>query len=233
MNPQPLTAELLDELSGFEQSILLSEFRQHRYLLECNKAIRVDPAEGYMCKAIVYALSNDFDKMYENFQIAMKLNSSDDLINTNFIASMVNFGRFGEIEEFLSHQESIDDPIRAHALLRVLTSTLELEALKEINNDYACKIERTIGRLNLNIEEVKQYIALFNNLMYQKKIRFGLVPSISWVVEDGDLLVYYDFVGTASDSLKIMDEFSQLTIELGLRHISRKLTIILLPLHSC
>ena len=120
MKAQPLTTELLDELSGFDQSVLLSEFKQRRYLFECDKAIRVDPAEGYMCKGIVYALSNDFDRMYESFQIAMRLAPSDDLIKTNFIASMGNFGRFEEMKEMLGTQTIIEDSIKLHTFFRAL-----------------------------------------------------------------------------------------------------------------
>ncbi|NNH25673.1 tetratricopeptide repeat protein [Acinetobacter terrestris] len=233
MKAQPLTTELLDELSGFDQSVLLSEFKQRRYLFECDKAIRVDPAEGYMCKGIVYALSNDFDRMYESFQIAMRLAPGDDLIKTNFIASMGNFGRFEEMKEMLGTQTIIEDSIKLHTFFRALISTLELEALKEINSDYVNTVEKALSSLNLEFKDVKSYIFLFNNLMYQKKLRFGMVPSISWLVEDDDLFVYYDFVGTANQSMEIMDEFDKLVINLGLKQIARKLTIVLLPLSVC
>lgn len=233
MKAQPLTTELLDELTGFDQSILLSEFKQHRYLFECDKAIRVDPAEGYMCKGIVYALSNNFDKMHENFQIAMRLDPSDELIKANFIASMGNFGRFKEMIEILSTQVIIDGSIQLHAFFRALVSTLDLEALKEINNPYANNIEQALSSLNLEIKDVKSYIFLFNNLMHQKKVRFGIVPSISWIVEDNDLLIYYDFSGTSAQSMEIMDEFDKLVADIGLKHIARKLTIVLMPLSVC
>lgn len=233
MKAQPLTTELLDELSGFDQSVLLSEFKQRRYLFECDKAIRVDPAEGYMCKGIVYALSNDFDGMHESFQIAMRLAPGDELIKANFIASMGNFGRFKEMIEMLDLQVATEGSIQLHAFFRALVSTLELEVLKEINNPYANNIEQALSSLNLELEDVKSYIFLFNNLMYQKKIRFGMVPSVSWIVEDGDLFVYYDFVGTASQSMEIMDEFDKLVINLGLKQIARKLTIVLMPLSVC
>jgi hypothetical protein len=233
MKAQPLTTELLDELSGFEQSILLSEFKQRRYLFECDKAIRVDPAEGYMCKGIVYALSNDFDKMYESFKIAMRLAPSDDLIKTNFIATMSNFGRFEEMKEVFSIQTIADGSIRLETFFRALISTLELEILREVNSDYVERVEQALSSLNLELEDVKSCIFLFNNLMHQKKIRFGMLPSISWLVEDGDLFVYYDFVGTATESMEIMDEFDKLAKELGLRHIARKVTIVLMPLAVC
>lgn len=233
MKAQPLTTELLDELSGFDQSVLLSEFKQRRYLFECDKAIRVDPAEGYMCKAIVYSLSNDFDKMHESFQIAMRLNPGDALIKNNFIASMGNFGRFEEIKEMLSSQEVIQDSVQLHGFFRALVSTLELDALKELNNDYVNRVDQALLSLNLGLEGAKSYISLFNNFMYQKKVRFGIVPSVSWVVEDGDIFVYYDFVGTATKSMEIMDEFDNLAAELGLKYVARKLTIILMPLSVC
>lgn len=233
MKAQPLTTELLDELTGFDQSILLSEFKQRRYLFECDKAIRVDPAEGYMCKAVVYALSNDFDKMYENFQIALRLAPGDELIRNNFIASMGNFGRFEEMKKMLNNKVDVASPIQIHAFLRAILSTLELELLKEVDINYASKIEQIIQDLNLELEDVKIYISLFNNLMYQKKVRFGIVPSISWIIEDGDLFVYYDFVGTAAESMEIMDEFDKLANDLGLRHIARKVTIVLMPLTVC
>lgn len=233
MKAQPLTTELLDELSGFDQSILLSEFKQRRYLFECDKAIRVDPAEGYMCKAIVYALSNDFDKMYESFKIAMRLAPSDELIKANFIVSLGNFGRFKEMIEMLDPQMAIEGSTQLHAFFRALVSTLELDVLKEINIPYANNIEQSLKDLDLSLEDVKGYISLFNNLMYQKKVRFGIVPSISWIIEDGDLFVYYDFVGTAAESMEIMDEFDKLANDLGLRHIARKVTIVLMPLTVC
>jgi len=233
MKAQPLAKELLDELTGFDQAVLLSEFKQHRYLSECDKAIRVDPAEGYMCKGVVYALSNDFDKMYENFQIALRLAPGDELIKNNFIASMGNFGRFEEMKEMLSGQVNIKSPIQLHAFFRALVSTLELETLKEVDGDYGYKIEQAIQGLNLELEDVKNYILLFNTLMNQKKVRFGIVPSISWVVEDGDLFVYYDFVGTASKSMEIMDEFDNHVARLGLKHVTRKLTLVLIPLNAC
>lgn len=233
MKAQPLTTELLDELSGFDQSILLSEFKQRRYLFECDKAIRVDPAEGYMCKAIVYALSNDFDKMYESFKIAMRLAPGDDLIKTNFIATMANFGRFEEIKEAFSNQIIPDGSIRLETFFRALISTLELEILKKINGEYVEKVEQALLSLNLSLEDVKSYIFLFNTLMHQKKMRFGMLPSISWMVEDEDLFVYYDFVGTATESMEIMDDFDRLAKHLGLRHIARKVTIVLMPLAVC
>lgn len=233
MKAQPLTTELLDELSGFDQSILLSEFKQRRYLFECDKAIRVDPAEGYMCKAIVYALSNDFDKMLENFKIAMRLAPNDELIKTNFMVSMGNFGRFEETIGMLDPRMAIEGSIQLHAFFRALVSTLELETLKEINTPYANNIEQALKDIDLQFEDVKNYISLFNNLMHRKKVRFGIVPSVSWVVEDGDLFVYYDFVGTASTSMEIMDEFDGLAKESGLRHIARKITIVLMPLTVC
>lgn len=233
MKAQPLTSELLDELSGFDQSVLLSEFKQRRYLFECDKAIRVDPSEGYMCKGIVYALSNEFDKMYESFQIAMRLNPNDVLIKTNFIASMGNFGRFEELKEILSSQVAILDSIQLHGYYRALVSTLEVGALKELNNEYVDRVDQALLSLNLELEDAKKYVSLFNSFMYQKKIRFGMVPSISWLIENGDILVYYDFVGTATASIEIMDEFDKLVAELGMRHIARKITIVLMPLSVC
>lgn len=233
MKAQPLAEELLDELTGFDQAVLLSEFKQHRYLFECDKAIRVDAAEGYMCKGVVYALSNDFDKMYENFQIALRLAPGDELIKNNFIASMGNFGRFEEMKEMLRGQVNVESPIQIHAFFRAVVSTLELETLKEVNSGYASKIEQAIQCLNLELEDVKNYMLLFNTLMNQKKVRFGIVPSISWEVEDGDLFVYYDFVGTASKSMEIMDEFDDSIARLDLKHVARKLTLVLMPLSVC
>lgn len=233
MKAQPLAKELLDELTGFDQSVLLSEFKQHRYLFECDKAIRVDPAEGYMCKAIVYSLSNDFDKMYENFQIALRLAPGDELIKNNFIASMGNFGRFEEVKEFLNSKINIESSTQLHAFCRASISTLELEPLKKVNSEYAFQIEQAINLLGLEFEDVKKYLLLFNGLMNQNKVRFGIVPSISWVMEDGDLFVYYDFVGNASQSMKIMDDFDKLVMEFGLKHVARKLTIVLMPLGVC
>lgn len=233
MKAQPLAKELLDELTGFDQSTLLSEFKQHRYLFECDKAIRVDPAEGYMCKAIVYSLSNNFDKMYESFQIAMRLDPNDSLIKTNFIASLGNFGRFEELMEIFKSQSVIDDPIQSHAFYRTSITTLELDAIKELNNSYVDNIKKTLSEVDLDFESAKKYIYLFNNLMYQKKIRFGMVPSISWQVDDGDLFIYYDFVGAATESIIIMDEFDKLISDSNLKSIARKLTIVLLPISSC
>jgi hypothetical protein len=233
MKAQPLAQELLDELTSFDQAVLLSEFKQRRYLFECDKAIRVDPAEGYMCKAIVYALSNDFDKMYESFKIAMRLAPGDELIKTNFIATMGNFGRFDEMKEVFSSQAIPDGSIRLETFFRALISTLELDILREINSDYVERVEQALVSLNLEFEQVKNYIFLFNNLMHEKKIRFGMLPSISWLVEDGDLFVYYDFVGTAIESMEIMDEFDRLARDLGLRYVARKITIVLMPLTVC
>lgn len=231
MKAQPLAQELLDELTGFDQSVLLSEFKQHRYLFECDKAIRVDPAEGYMCKAVVYSLSNDFDKMYENFQIAMRLAPRDELIKNNFIASMGNFGRFDELKEFLDGQINIESSTQLHAFCRILISSLDLEPLKKVNGEYAFRIEQAINFLGLELEDVKNYLLLFNRLMNQNSVRFGIIPSISWVVDDGELFVYYDFTGTASKSLEIMDEFDKQVAKQGLKHVARKLTLVLMPLN--
>lgn len=233
MKAKPLAEELLDELTGFDQSALLSEFKQHRYLLECDKAIRVEPAEGYMCKAIVYSLSNNFDKMYENFQIAMRLDPKDSLIKANFIASLGNFGRFEELITIIKSQSVIDSPLESHAFYRTAITTLQLDAIKEINSSYADNIKKTLSDVNLDFETAKKYTSLFNNLMYQKKVRFGMVPSISWQIEDGDLFVYYDFVGSAIESITIMDEFDKLISDLNLKSIARKLTIVLLPIGLC
>lgn len=230
MKAQPLAQELLDELTNFDQAALLSEFKQHRYLFECDKAIRVDPAEGYMCKGVVYALSNDFDKMYENFQIAMRLAPSDELIKNNFIASMGNFGRFEEIKELLGGKINVKSETQLHAFCRALITTLDLEPLREVNAEYVDKIENAVQSLDLDFKDVKNYLLLFNNLMNQKQVRFGIVPSISWVMDDGDLFVYYDFVGTASKSMEIMDEFDSHVARVGLKHVARKLTLVLMPL---
>lgn len=233
MKAQPLAKELLDELTGFDQAVLLTEFKKHRYLFECDKAIRVDPAEGYMCKAVVYALSDDFDKMYENFQIALRLAPGDELIKNNFIASMGNFGRFEEIKEMLDSKINAANEIQLHTFCRAAISSLELEPLKKINAEYVNKIEEAIQGLDLGFEDVKSYMLLFNSLMNQKKVRFGIIPSVSWVVEDGDLFVYYDFVGTASKAMEIMDEFDSHVARVGLKHVAHKLTIILMPLNAC
>ncbi|MCL6243270.1 hypothetical protein M5F04_01595 [Acinetobacter sp. ANC 7200] len=230
MKAQPLAQELLDELSGFDQSVLLSEFKQHRYLFECDKAIRVDPAEGYMCKAIVYALSNNFEKMYENFQIALRLAPGDELIKNNFIASLGNFGRFEEIKEMLGGKINAESETQLHAFCRASISTLDLKPLKKVNAAYVSKIEEAVQYLDLEFKDVKSYLLLFNSLMNQKQVRFGVVPSLSWVVEDDDLFVYYDFVGTASKSMEIMDEFDVLVATHGLKHVARKLTLVLMPL---
>lgn len=233
MKAQPLAEKLLDELTGFDQNILLSEFKQRRYLLECDKAIRVYPAEGYMCKAVVYALSNDFDKMYENFNIAMKLDPSDKLIKINFIASLGNFGRFEEIKEFFRTQTVLDNSPLTHAYFRTLITTLDLDVIKQVDESYANVIYKSLSEINVDLDDAKKYINLFNNLMYQKKIRFGLVPSISWKVHHGDLFVYYDFVGSALRSIEIMDEFDRLVLDADLKSVARNLIIVLLPAGTC
>ena len=230
MTAQPLSNELLDELTGFDQSSLLSEFKQRKYLLECDKAIRTDAAEGYMCKAIVYSLSNNFDKMSENFQIALRLAPGDKLIRGNFIISLANYGRFNEVKEQLDAYEDIVDGSQLHAFSRLAVSILDLETLHIINNEYALQIENAIQEVNLNINDVFKYLHLFNNLMQLKKVRFGVVPSISWVVRDGEIFIYYDFVGSAIEAVSIMDEFNQLVASKCLKRVARKLSLILLPL---
>lgn len=230
MKALPLADKLLDELTAFDQSILLSEFKQRRYLLECDKAIRIDPAEGYMCKGVVYALSNDFDKMYENFQIAMRLAPGDELIKNNFIASMGNFGRFEDMKEFLSSQVNLENPTHIHTLYRASISTLELELLKIVNSEYADQVEKSINILGLEFDDVRRYLSLFNNLMNQNNVRFGIIPSISWLIEGDELFIYYDFVGTASTAMEIMDVFDNNVAKQGLKHVARKLTLVLMPL---
>ncbi|MCU4582867.1 hypothetical protein KTJ32_17875 [Acinetobacter gyllenbergii] len=233
MKAQPLAQELLDELTALDECVLLSEFSQYRYLMKCDKVIRVDAAEGYMCKGVVYAYSNDFEKMFENFQIALRLAPRDELIRNNYIYSMNNFGRFDEIIEIMSRQKNPHSSSHLHALIRALISTLNLEVLKEIDSSYVNKIEEALNSLNLEFKDVQSYILLFNSLMSQKNVRFGVVPSISWEEENGELFVYYDFVGNASESMKIMDEFDAQVFELNLKHVSRKLTLILLPHSVC
>ncbi|EZQ10782.1 hypothetical protein [Acinetobacter sp. Ver3] len=233
MKAQPLTEKLLDELTGFDQSVTLNEFTQRRYLLECDKAIRVEPAEGYMCKGIVYALSNNFDKMCESFQRARMLSPSDYLIKSNYIASLGNYGRFEELIGLVKPEEAIENSNLLHALFRALIATAEIELLTQINPKYAQRIKQAIANQYLELETVKQYIFLFNNLMRQKKLRFAMIPSISWLEDDGDLFVYYDFVGSASESMELMDEFDNLVAERGLKQVARKLTIVLIPLRPC
>lgn len=232
MKAKPLAQELLDELTGFDQSILLSEFKRHRYLFECDKAIRVNPAEGYMCKAIVHSLSNDFDQMYQNFQIAMRLAPNDKLIKMNFIASLANYGRFEEASNLIDINALNQESIEIDAFYRVLFSTLDLGTIRKIDSDYADQIENMLAEIEVEISDAKKYITLFNNVMSQKKIRFGLIPAASWKLDE-DLFVYYDFVGTAEQSIEFMDEFDNLVADLDLKHVARKITIVLLPIGSC
>lgn len=230
MKAQPLAEKLLDELTGFSQSSTLSEFNRHRYLRECDKAIQVEAAEGYMCKGIVYSLSNNFEKMKESFQIARQLDPSDSLIRDNFSISLANYGRFEDLKEILESQlEAPSDPV-CEAFGRTVISIVDLELLQHLNENYANQIEQAIDEVGLNKSDVVDYIKLFNDLMKQKKVRFGVVPSISWLVVDGDIVVYYDFVGSAVETVSIMDEFNKLAASKGLRNVAKKFSLVLLPL---
>lgn len=233
MKAQPLSQELLDELTELDECVLLSEFNQRRYLMKCEKVISVDAAEGYMCKGVVFALSNNYEKMVENFQIAMRLASNDVLIKSNYISSLCNYGQFNSVLELLGKYGDPRNPVQHRAFYRSIISTFNLEVLRELDSDYVNNIYASLEFLNLDYEDVKNYIFLFNSILVQNNARFGIVPSISWVEEEGELFVYYDYVGSANDAIKIMDELDKKAVEKGLRHVNRKLTIILLPNSIC
>lgn len=234
MKPAPLTNEILDELSGFNPETYFTPFIKARFLRDCKKALKVDPAYAYMCMGIVYGYADDFDSMIESFQSALRLSPGDILVLQNYASTLTNFGRYDEVINLISpldHTNLSSDGF-THILLRSLSGKLELDLLGKFSAKYVERAKNTIDRLNLAESDARDLMLLFNSVMHRKQVRFGVQFNASWRLDGDSTYLYYDFMGTAEEAMTIMDEFDQLVRDANKSQIASKVCIILLPIKS-
>lgn len=233
MIPEPLATKLLDELAGFAPEVFFSPFTKAKYLRECKKALQVDAANAYMCMGIVYGHSDDFVLMRESFQAALNLDPNDMLILSNYVTSLGNFGRHSEVIDIISkNNELLKFEFCLHAMLRALSGTLNLTVLDDIAPSYTERARKTLSTLNVQESEVRELMLTFNLLMEKQNVRFGVQFKSSWHLDDDMTYLYYDFMGTPHDVMKIMKEYDQLVVENNMDAVASKVIIILLPIKS-
>lgn len=233
IQPKELAQELLDELANIPQEALLSEFKERTYLLKSDKAIQTNAAEGWMCKAIVYGLSNKFTQMQQCFLNSLQLRPYDSLTFQNYLTALSNYGRYEEVLDLIRQRDesylgNISDAW-ANNLVRAAIGTLNLEFTTYANKEYAEKITDSLALVNLDINDARKLLLSFHQIMQKRGIRFGIIPSVSWSV-DGDIIhVYYDVIEDADTVMEIMSEYDQLTLNDELAEISYKISICLIP----
>lgn len=142
LKPKTKVEDLLEKLTSFSRSKVLSEFESSRYLSQAKSLVNIDAAGSWHIRGLIYYYTNQLDNMHAAFRTALQLNSGS-IVLSNAIACYMNLGclhpafhLFEENSEYFINIRDFDLIIKLHRLALNLYEINTIHRLVEILTPY-------------------------------------------------------------------------------------------------